>query len=255
MKQILLMISFLAALNCNAQLTTFTFNGTGTCPTQGSSLASQPANATVSSVTRNGALVCSSTNDVFNTTTWSSSGTMDATQYIEVSVTAAAGYIINFSSLSFAQLKSSTGPANMRVAHDGGAGGTFSTSAYLDFTPTTTLSTVNFTGGSFASGTGATVRFRIYGWNSTSSAGAFRIDDLAINATVTTPSGASGFWLPTGNDIYNSNTGNVGIGTTTPAAPLTVASTRTASSAIARGTYLTPQLNAAANNDAWSHLI
>lgn len=33
-------------------------------------------------------------------------------------------------------------------------------------------------------------------------------------------SGGSGFWTANGNDIYNNNSGNVGIGTTDPAAPL-----------------------------------
>lgn len=34
--------------------------------------------------------------------------------------------------------------------------------------------------------------------------------------------GGAGFWLPTANDIYNTNSGNVGIGTITPTAKLTV---------------------------------
>jgi len=37
------------------------------------------------------------------------------------------------------------------------------------------------------------------------------------------PSGGSGFWTANGNDIYNNNTGKVGIGTTTPDSKLQVA--------------------------------
>jgi hypothetical protein len=49
--------------------------------------------------------------------------------------------------------------------------------------------------------------------------------DAAGNAEWAPPAGATTFWSPNGSDIYNNNAGNVGIGTTAPAAQLHTTST------------------------------
>jgi hypothetical protein len=47
------------------------------------------------------------------------------------------------------------------------------------------------------------------------------------NETAWTTIGGGGFWTGSGNDIYNTNTGNVGIGTATPSADLELVSDMT----------------------------
>ena len=184
MKQLLILFfaCLLLVTKSYSQLFTFNFTGVGTCPTtQGSSLTLQPANATVSAVARTG-LTCSGTNDCFNSSAWSTAATTDFSQYIEVSVTANAGYLINLNSLSFSTLRSSTGPVNASVAHDRGTG---IFSANYPFAPGTSATNITWGMNALSSTPGATVKFRIYGWGASNIAGTMRISNLSLNATVT----------------------------------------------------------------------
>jgi hypothetical protein len=47
----------------------------------------------------------------------------------------------------------------------------------------------------------------------------------SIQATVFNLVGGTGSWTASGNNVYNTNTGNVGIGTATPGSKLTIAAT------------------------------
>lgn len=161
-----------------SQLFTFTFNAY-TCSSQGCALASQPANVTVSTVHTN-TVNCVQTTDCFNTSGWGTS--FDVNSFIEVTVTASAGYRINSSAIGFTTFRSSTGPVNGRVSHDGGTG-TFTINN--DFSISTSISTINWYFNAFNSSIGGVVKFRIYGWGASSSSGTMRIDDLFVNATVT----------------------------------------------------------------------
>jgi hypothetical protein len=197
------LILVVCSIKADAQLFTFTFSGTGTCPTQGSTLSSMPSNVTVSAVSRVGTLTCSATTDYFNTIGWSTSSSIDPSQYIELSLTAASGYVINLNSISFSGYRSSTGPANGRIYHDGG-NGTFT--ELSNFSLGTTLASIPWDFADFSSTTAGTVKFRIFGWGAGGSTGTFRIDDLALYATVTAAS--------SNPIIINNTTGNVGIGIT-----------------------------------------
>jgi hypothetical protein len=197
MKKILFLglILFLFVEDGYSQLFTFTFNGTGTCPTQGNSLSPQPSNVTVSALSRTGAITCNSSDNVFNTSNWSLNTAVDGTQYIEFTVSANTGYVVNLNSVSFVTQRSATGPVNGRVSNDGGSG---SFTSVYDYTVGTTNSTVNWDFVNFSTSDGGTVRFRIYGWNATGTTGTMRIDDLALYATVT-QAGANTTWLLDGN--------------------------------------------------------
>jgi hypothetical protein len=60
--------------------------------------------------------------------------------------------------------------------------------------------------------------------------GGFKFPDGTVQTTAAT--GGGGFWTASGNDIYNNNTGNVGIGTTSPIAELDLRSSNTQRTAI-----------------------
>jgi hypothetical protein len=226
------------------QLFTLPFTGAATCPTPGSTLSPQPSNVTIGTVTRYGTLTCNSTADCYNTANWTTQTTINTTQYIEFTVTAAIGYQVNFASINFITQRSSTGPVNGRIAHDGGTG-TFSSS--YDFTATTSNTAVSWDFTDFTANAGSTVKFRIYGWGASGSTGTLRLDDLTLNATINTTGGTLN-WLLLGNAGINRSTnfigtidtqsvairtnnvervvidksGKVGIGTTVPDSTLTV---------------------------------
>ncbi len=182
MKHILTAILVLIFLNnTQAQLFTFSFTGNGTCsPTQGSTLTSQPGNVTVSSVIREG-LECVTSNDVFTSKGFPVNSPIDLNKYLEVTITPDAGFTLNCTSFSFSISKSSSGPSNGRVVY--GIGNQENIDA-LGFDITTSTNTIQFLFSPFVST--EPVKFRIYGWNSTSSVGTMRIDDISMFGSVTT---------------------------------------------------------------------
>ncbi|MBS1578292.1 MAG: hypothetical protein JST29_01475 [Bacteroidetes bacterium] len=205
-KAILLAILLtVVVLQTQAQLFTFTFSGTGSCPTQGNSV-NNPNNATVSSFGRVG-ISCYTTDNYFNSTSFSTAGSIDMSQYMEVTITPNSGYLLNLTSLSFAALRSSTGPANSRIACN--ASGNF-TSTYYDFSaPSSSAGTISWTFGTPII-SASSITFRIYGWAATSSGGTLRIGNFAVNGSITPNSLLY-------NDFINNR---VGIGTTSPSALL-----------------------------------
>jgi hypothetical protein len=198
---ILLLTTFMFFFQSHAQLFTFSFNGAATCPTLGSSLLSQPANVTVSAVTRVGTISCSPSNSVFSTYGWSTTSSVDLTQYIEVIVTAATGYTLTASTINFSVANSSTGPQSGRVGHDGGTGSITET---YDFSIGGNTNNISWTFTTFSTVSGGAAKFRIYSWGAPNINGTLRLDDLSLSAYVTAVS-------PINIDYPN---GRVGIGTT-----------------------------------------
>jgi hypothetical protein len=136
----------------------------------GSGLASdqtnpQPGNATFSDFTRNNVGVSpSNPGNTFASNDWSTNGSIDTSKYEGFSITAAGGFHLNLSSLSFDLYRSATGPANMEVGLF--LNGSATAYATYDFSPTmsTTTYTFNFTPLTDSSNvTSAT--FNFYGWN------------------------------------------------------------------------------------------
>ena len=182
--------TLLICARVNAQLTTATFAGTGTCPTQ-SNTFSAVANATTSPLTRSG-LTCSSTANVFNSTTLHATASLDASKYIQFSITGDAGFKVNLTSMSFFRQGSNTAPNQLEVAYstDG-----FTTQTNWGAAPVTSTSgsVATWDFADFSTAAAGTVTFRIYQYGTTrsdlmgtaaSSGGTFRLDDITLNGSV-----------------------------------------------------------------------
>lgn len=208
------MLFSVTCLFTKAQIFTFTFAGTGACPTQGNSVTT--ANATVTPFSRT-TVTCSATTGYFSSANWSQAASIDVTQYIEVSITANAGYRLDMQSVSFGVLSSSTGPVNGRIAHDGGTGTFTANSNFTSSTTAGSASTISWDFADFSTGSAGTVKFRIYGWGAAGSTGTLKINNFSVNGAVSliSGSGTSSQWTTSGNNISYS-LGNVGIGTSTP---------------------------------------
>ena len=99
--------------------------------------------------------------NVFNSSTLNNTASVVATSYIEFSVTANAGYILNLSSLSFFRQASSTAPNQLEVRYSKDGFSTFTAWGAAPNTPTTGSTALwDFT--DFSSSVGGTVQFRIY---------------------------------------------------------------------------------------------
>ncbi len=204
---LLLLLLSMQSLEGFPQLFTFTFSGAGTCPTQGSNLSVQPTGLTVSSLTRMGSLTCSPVADCFTTASFTNAASIDSAQYIEFTIAVTPGVSLTAKSLSFATSRTTKGPVNGLVMHDGGIG-TFSASN--SFAINTTSSVVTWDFADVTSAAGTTLRFRIYGWSANALNGTMRLDDVSFQGTISSSS-------PLYIDHVNQR---VGIGITTPTAQL-----------------------------------
>lgn len=224
MKSICLSIFLFLAVICtsNAQLCLFEFSGSASCPTQGNQPSiTPPSTVTISAVTRYGPdLQCfsQSANDVFATTGFYNEAAT-SNNYIEISLQAAPGYYLNVSSMYFYAARSGVNPPmQCRVSHDGN--GSFSNSMDVQLATSAVSPNIWNSFLPFSSTAGGTVRFRFTAWNnalsSVSTTGVLRLDNIGIYATVTTIP-MSGLWVSsTTNNIINTNSGTVGIGTANP---------------------------------------
>jgi hypothetical protein len=203
MRKLLVAVAFamLCHISVKSQLVTYSFTGTGTCPTQGNSSISF-ANGSASALARVGTLTCQTATNGFNSSGWSQSATIDNSQYLEVTITANPGYKLDLTSLSFSYLKSSTGASSIQVIHNGT--GAFNTASSV-YTVSTTEATSVFDFTDFSSSPNGTISFRIYGWGASSSTGTTRITGLQINGAVTS---STVF-------VYDYSNERVGLGTTT----------------------------------------
>ena len=194
---------FLLAISynvCQGQILSYTNATAGT-------LNSVATNATGTALTRvNGAASpgtpCStgfSSSSFTSTTTYSSS-----LAAIETSVTPASGYTLNVTGFSVGLRRSSTGPASVRFAYSTDGGITW-TDQGSNQSPNNagcgSATTAAWTTAITVSDPSA-LKFRVYGFNASSSVGTFQILNLTINGTVTStyiPSCDSTLW----SHVYN----------------------------------------------------
>ncbi len=169
------------------------FTGTSACPTQGNipTVAANTAGAIVSRST----LVCANLSNFFSSNTLNNTASINNNSYIEFSATAASGYRLNLSKLSFVRSGSGTAPNQLEVRYstDGFATSTSMNNTALTSTTATTL-TWDFT--DFESPVSGTITFRLYPYGTqrsdlvagaAASTGTFRIDDVTIYGTVVLP--------------------------------------------------------------------
>lgn len=163
----------------HAQLATFSFTGAGSCPTQ-NNIGITVANCSVTPFTRSN-VTCVSSNDVFNSRDWPTATMMSTAHYIEVTVAATAGYIMNLTSVSFKIANSTTGPTNARISNN-------AVDAFLtgnSVTVSTTYNSVLWDFTDFSTNPGGSVSFRIFAWGAVSSSGTMRITDFNLYGTIT----------------------------------------------------------------------
>ena len=165
------------------------FTGTAACPTQGN-VPTVQSNMTGAALTRN-TVTCSSLANFFNSTTLNNTASINNNSYIEFSVTAAAGYRFNLSSVSFFRQASASAPNQLEVRYSTDGFATSTTWGAAPVTPTTgTVLTWDFA--DFVSPMAGTVTFRVYPYGTqradltgtSASAGTFRVDDVTIFGTV-----------------------------------------------------------------------
>ena len=133
-------------------------------------------------------------------TGFSSAGFSTTTTYssslaaIEVTCTPATGYSLNVTGFSVDLRRSASGPASVRYAYSTDGGTTWTnqgTNQAPDNASCGTTTTGTWTT-SFTVAAPATLKFRVYGFNASSTAGTFQILNLLINGTVTGSGGGGG---------------------------------------------------------------
>ena len=191
------LIFFISLFSCysgKAQILSYTNATNG-------SVASTAANTTGTSVVRvNGATAVTSA----CTTGFSSKSFTAATAYsttlpaVETSVTPNTGYILNVTSFSAQMRRSATGPASVRYAYSTNGGTTWIAQSSDLVVPPVACGSGNVLSWavSFTVTAPASLKFRIYGFNASGTAGNEQILNLTVNGTVT--GSGSGCGVPTG---------------------------------------------------------
>lgn len=231
MKKLVSIFLILFYFQNNAQIIKFNFLGDpGTCPTQNNVPVMQPLHLTISEVSRSSDIYCVTSRNYFTSTNFSQN--LNFSDYIEVTISVETGYTFNITNIYFNGYSSNTNRVrNLRIAHN--ASGDFNT--YKEFLnqdfinagfpegfPTTDkkFEWTNFAPTSISNGN--SIKFRIYAWtNNTSnpnrSTGILKINNIQIDGMVTSINEPPALWATsTENNIINTNSGSVGIGTQSP---------------------------------------
>ncbi|WHF51867.1 hypothetical protein QGN23_00985 [Chryseobacterium gotjawalense] len=184
------------------QIFKFTFAGSSTCPTPDNTPIIQNLHTTVTPLLRQN-VNCSATASSFNSNAWPTGATQNENNYIEVTVSASAGYQLSISSFSFDMQRSASGPTYGKIAIDKGSG-LFSQS--FDIAPSESSQNINWDFDDFTVSSGLTVRFRIYGWQASAGTGTLRLNHVTLSGAVTLQNGVG-----TGNSPFTASGGNVGL--------------------------------------------
>ncbi|WP_345088803.1 T9SS sorting signal type C domain-containing protein [Flavobacterium chungnamense] len=141
-------------------------------------------NITVSGVIRGSGISGVTGNDRYTNTNWTLSTSIDANDYIELSLTPNLGYSINFEDFNFTNQRSGSGPSNfsVRSSLDG-----FSTDLGVYSNTATNISnneTLSLSGVAF-NDISSTITFRIYGYNATNTGGTGSLNDFNFRGNVT----------------------------------------------------------------------
>jgi uncharacterized repeat protein (TIGR02543 family) len=166
------------------------FTGASACPTNGN-VPVVNANTSAQPLTRT-TITCQSTGNVFNSTTLNNTATISDTSYIEFSVTANSGYVMNLDSVSFFRQASNSAPNQLEVRYSTDNFVTYSTWGAVPLSPAVG-DFIKWNLSNLVTPIGGTVTFRLYPYGTqrtdltTSAAaanGTFRLDDVTIFGTV-----------------------------------------------------------------------
>ena len=178
MKKILLTMAVAVCFATGASAQLVTYNLTGAAGDQASQpTASVASNTTASVLSRGSGVTASAAGDSISSTGWST-GVLDLNDYYSFTITPNAGFTLDLGTLSFAERRSGTGirDFSIRTSLDGFVANIF-TAAVPDNTSTRDQA---FAFGSTFDEIASALTIRIYGFNSESAAGTWR---LANNTT------------------------------------------------------------------------
>ncbi|NHM07171.1 hypothetical protein G4D82_08050 [Flavobacterium sp. CYK-4] len=169
------------------------FTGTSACPTQGNVPVVEPN--VIGAIATRGTMTCSNLNNSFSSTGLNVTSSINNNSYVEFGATAASGYRLNLTKVSFLRSGSGTAPNQLEVRYstDG-----FATSTSMNNTAltTTTATQLSWDFADFNTPISGTVTFRIYPYGTqrsdlaggaAASSGTFRVDDLTIYGAVVLP--------------------------------------------------------------------
>ncbi len=151
----------------------------------------QTAGVTVGSISRGSGLTPSASAGTFSASGWTTAASRDANDYYDFSVSVEAGYVLDLDRLELDERRSATGIRAWSIFSSlDGFSTALATFAVADNASTRTDQGVNL-GSAFGALTGA-VNFRIYGYESESGAGTWRVDNVELlgaisKVPVTTP--------------------------------------------------------------------
>lgn len=140
------------------------------------------ANLSGSGIGRGAGATGTNANDRYNANSWNTT-TLDATAYFDWTLTPTSGFGIDFTSLSGAWQRSSTGPSSysLRTSLDGFvsdvASGTIGGSGSAD------PYNISLSAASFNSIV-APITFRLYAWGTTNSGGTFSVNDFSFDGMI-----------------------------------------------------------------------
>lgn len=197
----LLILAGMAGFHCgmSAQLMMFSFNSSsGNEATF--AVDSQPANGTVSAMSRGSGLSTSAGSGAFSARSWSTSSAIDLTDYYRFSITPNDGYQLDLTSLELDERRSGTGIRRWSVRSNlDNFASNLSPSPFSvpDNTNTRTEQRIPLSGANF-SRLRTEVEFRIYGYQAERSTGTWRIDNVKLAGQITLVPEPNSGWIGAG---------------------------------------------------------
>lgn len=182
MKNLLLFACILTSQLLFGQVIRFSFTGaTGTPVTFPAD--AQPNDGSVSDFSRNGVTAISSTNN-FGASAWNVAS-LDASRYFAFTITANSGFVLNLTSFELDEVRSGTGPTQwvLRSSLDGF---TADLGTYTNTGTTLLTNRAIPLDETFYNVTGS-IEFRIYAFGASSAAGTWRVDNVELFGSISTP--------------------------------------------------------------------
>ena len=164
------------------QVIRFSFTGaTGTPVTFPAD--AQPVNGSITDFSRNGVTAITST-DNFGASAWNVAS-IDLNRYFSFTISANTGFVLNLTSFELDEIRSGTGPTQwvLRSSQDGFATdlGTYTNTGTTLLTNRVIALDENFYN------VAGSIEFRIYGFGASSAAGTWRVDNVELFGTISTP--------------------------------------------------------------------